>query len=116
MLIVVSGSRDWTDAQRVFASLALYIQDRTDVIVVHGGCRGLDLLAASAARSMGCSVREVLADWATYGRRAGPVRNRAMLDMVQELVLYFHDDLDASKGTKDLVTEARRRGLKVVRG
>jgi hypothetical protein len=52
-------------------------------------------------------------------RAAGPERNRAMLDRLDQaaggrLVVAFHDDLNhRSKGTRHCATEARRRGYPV---
>lgn len=43
---------------------------------------------------------------------AGPLRNRQMLDEVPDLVLAFHAEMQSSKGTKDCVLEANRRGIK----
>lgn len=55
------------------------------------------------------------ADWKTYGRAAGPIRNRQMLTCGQpDLVLAFHDALEISKGTANMVKIARKAGVPVV--
>ena len=38
------------------------------------------------------------------------VRNKKMLDMNPDLVIAFHDDIENSKGTKDCIKEAEKRG------
>lgn len=54
------------------------------------------------------------ADWARYGRGAGPRRNQAMLDIGQpDLVVAFHNNLEASKGTKDMLTRAMGAGIPI---
>jgi len=54
------------------------------------------------------------AHWDEYGRAAGPIRNRQMLDKGwADAVVAFHLNLDESKGTADMVREARKRGLPV---
>lgn len=56
----------------------------------------------------------VEAAWHNYGKAAGPRRNRKMLDEYDpDLVVAFHDDLDASKGTKDMVDYATSQGVQV---
>jgi hypothetical protein len=106
-IVVITGSRDWTDYARIHSAL----RSAGECTVVHGGCRGADLLADRAARSLGYCVIGKGADWNAHGRAAGPIRNREMLDMNPDMVIYFHDDLAASKGTRDCVAQARRRGL-----
>lgn len=58
---------------------------------------------------MGFPVERYPADWERYGKRAGPIRNRKMLDQGPDLVVAFGGD----KGTADCVREARRRGIAV---
>jgi hypothetical protein len=36
-----------------------------------------------------------------------------MLDTKPDLVIAFHEDIESSKGTKDCIKEARRRGIAV---
>jgi hypothetical protein len=53
---------------------------------------------------------------APHGRAAGPARNRRMLRAAeakegeQVITLAFHDDLDASRGTKDCVRQSLQAG------
>ena len=87
--------------------------DPTTDTVLHGMARGADSLAARAAYELGISVIGFRARWEKFGKAAGPIRNREMLDEKPDLVIAFHDDLESSKGTKDCVEEARRRGIPV---
>lgn len=82
-----------------------------DTIIVHGVARGADTIAGEVAKKLGMSVEEYPADWKKFGRSAGPIRNRVMLDTKPDLVIAFHNNIEESKGTKDCVTEARRRGI-----
>ena len=66
-----------------------------------------------AARELG--VAEVVgypALWDAHGKRAGPIRNRLMLQRHPEidLVVAFHSTMSASKGTKDMVRVALGSG------
>jgi hypothetical protein len=83
--------------------------------IIHGGCRGADIIAGEEAKKIGLAVREFPADW-SVGPAAGPIRNRLMLDELKDgdLVLAFHPNIKASKGTADTVREATRRGIKVL--
>jgi hypothetical protein len=84
-----------------------------DVCIVHGAAKGLDTIAGQVARELGYDVVPHEAEWSTYGRAAGPIRNQQMLEERPNLVLAFHDDLLSSKGTKDMVKRALKAGLHV---
>jgi len=89
----------------------------SDTIIVEGEAEGADLLARSVAEELGFHVEPYPANWTQYGRAAGPIRNKQMLDEGQpHLVIYFHDDLAKSTGTRDMVKKAKERGITVVQG
>ena len=51
----------------------------TEWILIHGGARGVDRWAAEEARAFGVHCAQVDALWDFHGKRAGPIRNSAML-------------------------------------
>ena len=119
MRVLVTGDRHYKDRHIVgvlldgFRSLS---QDAfEDLVVIDGGASGAD----SFAREWGLSYPDVEhitveADWDRYGKGAGPIRNREMHDGYKpDVVLAFHDDLLASKGTRDMVDYARSKGTVV---
>ena len=90
-----------------------------DTLVIHGAARGADTLGKFVAEKIGLKVindgKGFPADWRRYGRAAGPIRNQQMIDEGKpDLVLAFHENINESVGTKDMVTRARRVGLKVI--
>ncbi len=72
---------------------------------------GADPIAHNVAVGLGWNVEPYPADWERHGRRAGHLRNLAMLDYPPDLVLAFWDG--QSPGTRHTITEARRRGIPV---
>jgi YspA, cpYpsA-related SLOG family len=118
MVVVVCGSRCWTDRATIHRRLA---QLPADSVVIQGEAAGADTVARDEAARIGLRVVPVPADWRRYGKRAGPIRNRRMLDMMlemtttptQRLVIAFHDNLQRSTGTAHLVGLARRVGVRV---
>lgn len=74
-------------------------------------------MAGLAAQECGLDVEVYPAQWNEHGRRAGPIRNQQMLTEGRpDIVVYFHLDIDASKGTRDMVTRSRKAGLPVYNG
>jgi hypothetical protein len=59
-------------------------------------------------------VRKFPADWKKHGPSAGPKRNQQMLDEGKPGIVYvFHDDIESSKGSKDMKRRAEKAGIKV---
>jgi hypothetical protein len=107
MKVLVCGSRDWQDRDRINAVVAGF--DR-DTIVIQGGAKGADIMARHAAAIANLHWAEVPALWRT-GKGAGIRRNRAMLDLEPDLVVAFQRN--GSRGTQYTIDEARRRGIPV---
>lgn len=111
--VVVTGARSWYhDGQRKVVRKRLKLLP-ANTRLIHGGCRGVDRLAASEAAKLGFLVQGFKADWDNLGLAAGPIRNGLMLDQKPDLVLAFHHNLTESKGTFDCVSQARLRGIPV---
>ena len=113
MRVIVTGDRNWSsDAE--YACIRRRLEKLPeDSTIVHGGARGVDTMAAQAAVSLGLEVEGYPAEWTKYGRAAGPIRNEQMADSGADLVIAFHYDLSSSRGTADMVRQAKKRGIPV---
>jgi len=112
MRVLVTGARDWSDKTVITGVLEKF---PPNTVLIQGGAKGADILACQAARELGWTVITVNAEWAKYGRAAGPIRNQQMIDEHQpELVLAFHWNLEVSKGTKDMVNRALKAHIPVL--
>ena len=103
------GDRLWTDRDVIERRLKRL---PSGTIILHGDARGADRLAGEIAQNLGFEVKTARAEW-DRGKSAGILRNRLMLDQNPSLVIAFHNNIAASKGTGDCVREARRRGITV---
>ena len=115
--VLICGSRFYTDYGRVLHYIRRLKATSVngDIAIISGGARGADTLAVKASKACGLPFREYPAQWEKYGKKAGPIRNQTMLDMEKpELVVAFHEDVENSKGTKDMVSRAERSGVPVV--
>lgn len=119
MIVVVCGSRNWGAYEPIHNRLSALPGEHEGITIIHGACSrkvagrevSADMLADKAARELGFTVDRHPADWMKYGRGAGMIRNRAMLDLGPDLVLAFQHN--GSPGTADTIREARRRGIDV---
>jgi hypothetical protein len=71
---------------------------------------GVDTLAEWWAEQHGIPVTRFTAEWKRYGRRAGPIRNQEMAGYAEGLVAVWDGQ---SRGTRNMIQLARRRGLQV---
>jgi len=109
MRIIICGDRYWRDT----GIIEKYIKALPkDTVVIQGICRGADLIARHHALNQGLTVQDFRAEWELFGRGAGPMRNRRMLEEGKpDLVVAFHDYIDQSKGTKDMLKQAKEHGI-----
>ena len=104
MRVLVCGDRNWVDYEYIAKVLDELVLSDNDLII-EGDARGADRLAGLWAEENGVPHVRIMALWEKYGRAAGPIRNRKMLHEYRpELVIAFHDDIDHSKGTMDMIT------------
>ncbi len=116
--ILICGDRHWGKKLGQRELLEHIMSYFSNTIIIQGGCDGADLMASEVAHKRGLGVIQVDADWkrcgSYYDADAGPRRNAQMLEHKPHLVIAFHDSIETSKGTKDMVKQAVDKGFKVV--
>lgn len=108
MKLLVCGGRDYRDWETLYRVLDEYL-DRTDLLI-HGGAAGADVMAGDWAAHRGVHVATVLAQWDRYGKRAGYLRNAAMLRLAPDMVIAF----PGGKGTRNMVNLTREAGIELI--
>ena len=105
--IAVVGSRGFSDYLRMKRVLdALVVIANQPVVIVSGGATGADRLAERYARERGLELVVHRAEWKVYGKAAGPIRNKVIVDD-SDLVVAFWDGLSA--GTRSTISMANAR-------
>jgi len=110
MRVLICGDRHWDDEELIrdyFKTLPI------NTVIITGAAPGADTIAENLAREMFTLEPEVYdAEWHRYGRAAGPIRNKRMLDEGKpDLVAAFHNDIENSKGTADMLKQAKKAGV-----
>jgi len=112
MRVLICGGRDYTNRRKIHDYVATL---PLDAVVIHGAARGADRIAGYFANVEKLKIEPFPARWETEGRSAGIKRNIRMLEEGKpDLVVYFHDDIENSKGTKDMVARAKKAGIEVI--
>jgi hypothetical protein len=113
MRAIVCGSRDSVDRDGVFAGLDEVHAKQPISLVIEGGADGVDHFAFLWAAERKVGSLTVDADWNKYGKAAGPIRNRAMLDERPDVVIAFIHN--SGPGTANMIRQAENSGVLVIK-
>lgn len=114
MRILFTGSRTWTNEQTIIDAITEAIvragAKQEDTVFIHGACpRGADNIVHQLAQRWGVEENAHPAEWDIYGRRAGFVRNRVMVELGPDICLAFIKD--SSKGATHTANLAQAAGI-----
>ena len=118
--IVVCGGRRFNDYEELKSTITNFLRQRKIVLenveIVSGHCQGADMLGERYAKEYGIKFTIFPADWERYKRKAGPIRNKQMIDHIMQaenkaVIAFISEN---SKGTKQTVLLAKRVGIPVV--
>lgn len=100
MRILVTGARNWEDLDTARSGLlqaarltGATLLDLSEIILVHGGAGGFDLVCAGIAEELGWETEEHKAAWHPLGERgrpdnlAGHKRNQLMVDLGADMLV-----------------------------
>ena len=115
---VVGGYLSLKKAGRNFKGLCPFHSEKTPSFMIYPEkqffiCYGCGAAGDLISFVMKHEKLEFPADWKTYGKKAGHIRNQQMLDQNPDLVVAFHPDTGITPGTRDMVTRANAKGTPV---
>lgn len=122
MRILVCGDRNWTDANFIESNISNVLQSGYEYmedafqfsILIQGEASGADTIAKKYALKNKMLYLDFPAEWDKYGKSAGPIRNKQMIDEGKpDIVLAFYNDISKSKGTLDMIKQANKAGIEV---
>jgi hypothetical protein len=110
--VVIAGSRDFNDYDFLEKKMDHLLQSQQDcrIIIVSGTARGADSLGERYAMKNGYPIIRVPAKWESYGRSAGPKRNKEMA-IIADAVVCFVPHTGVTKGTSSMIEEAKKEDV-----
>ena len=111
--VVIAGCRDYNnyDEAKPYIDYCLSnVRKENNIVIVSGGACGADAIGERYARENGFKVEKYPADWKTYGRSAGPRRNKQMAEVGDYFICFWDEE---SKGTKSMIDYAYKCGKPV---
>ena len=108
-IVVVTGGRAFADAGLVDRALTA----ADPGMLIEGGARGADRLCREWAQARGVHVLTMDALWDHHGRRAGMIRDAAMVEVARRLSAVLVA-FPGGSGTADCVRRAGAAGMVVI--
>lgn len=100
MKLIIAGGRNYVFTGADIDRLDRIHKAKPATEVVSGRASGADAEGERWARFNGIPVKAFPADWEVYGRKAGPIRNKAMAQYADAVALF-----PGGKGTRSMLRE-----------
>jgi len=114
MKIIIAGSRTITNKYLINRNIFKGIESLVpfskidETIIISGGARGVDTEGESWAKSFGFPVKRFLPEWNKYGKKAGFLRNKEMINEADALIAIWDGK---SKGTEHTINLAKEKNI-----
>jgi len=108
MKTIICGSRT-IENKALLKELILYFQLKLSSII-SGGARGADKIGEDFAKENSIPLTIIKAEWDIYGKYAGYRRNKQMAEIAEAVIALWNGE---SKGTKNMIDIAKRKGLPI---
>jgi len=109
--LAIVGTRTFTDYIFLEKSVLNNYDITTISNIISGGATGADTLAEVFAKKYSIPIIIYKPDWKLYGRGAGPIRNKIIIDS-SDTVIAFWDGI--SPGTKNSVDLAKKSNKPII--
>ena len=109
MRLVISGYRDFYDKNIIEHEMMKILNTSEEHTVIHGGCRGVDMIGDAIAKAHGWNVEVFKPDW-SVGKRGALIRNEEMVVIGRPTyaLLFIHPE---SRGTKHMLGIVKKYGI-----
>ena len=111
--VIIAGSRSFNDYTTLQANCDKILSQKMvthTIVMISGMAKGADTIGEQYAHERGYTVERFPADWQQYGKAAGPIRNRQMVDNADALIVFWDGQ---SAGTRNMIMMAKKKGLAV---
>jgi predicted Rossmann fold nucleotide-binding protein DprA/Smf involved in DNA uptake len=107
MKLAVVGSRNFNDYWYLTTVLDEMNESNPITLIISGGAKGADELAYQYAVQHNIPYQEFPADWETYGKKAGPMRNKQIIEACDQAIAFWDGE---SSGTRSSIRFAEEQG------
>lgn len=110
MKVIIAGGRNFNDYPRLKDFCDKILSNYPHAEIVSGGAEGADQMGERYAAQKRLDLTVFHANWTKWGKAAGPRRNLKMAQYADALIAFWDGK---SRGTKNMIDEARNKKLRV---
>jgi len=110
MKVIIAGGRSFNNYNLLYTECNNYLNAYSNIEIVSGCANGADRLGERYALEKEYLITKFPAQWDTFGKSAGYIRNEEMAKYADILIAFWDGD---SKGTKHMINLAEKYKLKV---
>jgi hypothetical protein len=111
MNISITGSRSINDYNWFHLQLSTIINEYSDITFISGGAKGIDSLIKKYCIDNNIILKEILPEWEKFGRGAGVVRNKEIIEESDLNIIFWDGE---SKGSKFNIDYCRKNNKKYI--
>jgi len=113
MKLAIVGSRNFKSFRKMYLSIQKLMEVSDIELIVSGGAKGADTLAEHFADMYNIPKKIFKPDWNTFGKRAGFLRNKDIVDTADQVIAFWDGKSKGTKSTIDLAKEQNKL-LKII--
>lgn len=110
--VIIAGGRNFNDYERLKRDCDKLLINKRNmgyrIIIISGTAQGADTLGEQYAKEKGYEVLRFPADWTTYGKKAGYIRNVEMSQHADACICFWDN---FSRGTRHMIEIARKKEI-----
>ena len=110
--ITVTGSRTITDKEFIFKCLDDFLLQHNllgkNLMLNSGHAKGVDQIAEEWAKERGVLIQLFPANWEKFGKAAGMIRNKDMVDNAEYVCGIWNGESRGTKGALDYAKEKNK--------
>lgn len=113
MKLIIAGTRTFNDYALLKESMkgfifALTVGNFKPECIISGCALGADRLGERFAKEFDIPIVKIPADWNTYGKSAGPIRNEEMAKQATHCIIFWDGN---SKGSKNMIEQCKKYNI-----
>lgn len=109
MKVIVAGGRNFKYEEKHIWWLTVQLSELGATEIVTGDAPGADQLGIEVANIMKLPIKHFPANWAIFGKAAGPRRNKEMADYADVCILF-----PGGIGTLNMKILAENKGMPII--
>jgi len=110
--VIICGGRDFNGSTMAYKAISNTLKNisKEELEIVEGGAKGADRIGREWAIANNVTYKTFPADWENNGKAAGHIRNAEMAEYGTHCIAFWDG---VSRGTKNMIDTASKKGLRV---